>query len=234
MMRGRFLHVERLSMQGLLYSKGYSACGVEMRWPPMALQGNSARMAASDDYAEKLAELTFSICEQHARRNMTFSHGLPRRQVCLCDDGLGPAFLAELKADLGIHEALGELGFEGHELYMKRSVFGHVGVKQLVGCLEEEGWTITPRTPQGFNLSNPSVLDRLWVVSFCLVQLGSLRLRGRASKASLAVLLPWGRRLRQVASQGESRARPLLGAPWLGRCSFRARGASDSFAPSAA
>ena len=64
--------------------------------------------------------------------------------------------MAELKSDLAIHAKLKELAFEGSELYMARSVFNHVAVKQLVKCLEEEQWDITPRTSMGNELAGRS------------------------------------------------------------------------------
>ena len=148
-LHGEYLHTEKLSMQGLLYAKGYAAQGIEMTWPAMGLLENSARMAVSDDFSEMLAELTFAILEQHARRHLVFSHGLPRRQVCLLDETLGPLFIDQLKLDIDIHKRISELHFDGVELYLQRSLFHHTAVKQLIGCLEEEGWTITPRTEGG-------------------------------------------------------------------------------------
>ena len=148
MMRGGCLKVERLSLQGLLYSKGYKECGIEMGWPAMSLASNSARMAVADDFSETLAELTFAVIEQHVRRNLTFSHGMPRRQVCLLDAWLAPRFLDELKLDMEIHDQIKTLGFDGHDQYMQRSTFNYVAVKQLIGCLREEEWKVTPR-PNG-------------------------------------------------------------------------------------
>ncbi len=136
-------------MKGLLYTKGYSAQGIEMEWGPMTILGNSARMAVSDDFSETLADLTVAIVEQLARRSMVFSHGLPRRQVCVLDEALFPDFVTQLRSDLAIHEKIKDLTFDGVDMYLERSVFNHMAVRQLVGCLQEENWERTPRTSAG-------------------------------------------------------------------------------------
>jgi hypothetical protein len=151
--RGGYLHTERLSLQGLLFAKGYSQCGIEMDWAPMTIKANSARMAVSDDFSEMLAEVSFAIIEQHARRNLTFSHGLPRRQVCLLAPGLAPGFISQLKKDVEIHAQIKELSFDGVESYLQRSVFNHMAVRQLIGCLQEDNWEATPRTASGAELA---------------------------------------------------------------------------------
>ena len=112
---------------------------------------NSARMAVSDDFSETLAELSCAIVEQHVRRNLTWSHGLPRRQVCLLDPALAPGFISQLQKDLAIHDKTKELHFEGVEAYLQRSVFNHMSVRQLAGCLQEESWEATPRFPRVTN-----------------------------------------------------------------------------------
>lgn len=145
-MRGGYVHTERLSVQGLLFSKGYADLGIEVEWAPMTTSVSSARVATSDGYADLLADLSLAIVLQHVRRNMTFSHGLPRRQVCILDSELGPNFVKELQADWAIHCTIMDLQFPGVDLYLQRSVFNLVSVKQLLACLRMDDFVITDRT----------------------------------------------------------------------------------------
>ncbi len=145
MVRGNFAHTERLSMFSILFSKGYGDLGIEVDWREETLSTASARIAANDSFVEMLSDLSVAIVEQHCRRNLVFSHGLPRRQTCLQDAELGPMFIAELKQDLAIHKLVQECDFDGHDEYMARSVFNLPSVHQLVKCLEADDWQITPR-----------------------------------------------------------------------------------------
>ncbi len=146
MVKGGFHDVEKRTVRVLSVQKGCESIGVEVAWPETSVQLNNVRMAVSDDYGSTLAELTFATIEQHVRRHLTFSHGLPRRQVLLLDGEEGTRFMEELKTDAHILSLIQELDFDGHEMYMVRSVFTYTSVKQLIGCLVEEGWSITPRT----------------------------------------------------------------------------------------
>jgi hypothetical protein len=145
-MGGGCFYTERLSMFSLLYSKGYKDLGMETDWKPDVFTIGSARLAVSDGFCEMLASLSVAIVEQHCRRNLVFTHGLPRRQTLLLDPIQGQRFIDELKLDLAIHQKILDMDFDGQESYVKRSVFGLPAVQQLVQCLQLEGWEITPRT----------------------------------------------------------------------------------------
>ncbi len=149
---GGHMKTEQMGMLAILHSKGYSVQGIEMSWAHMELQANTAQMAVSDDFASLAVDLSVAITEQHVRRNMVFSHGLPRRQVCLLDANLAEPFVKQLRADIELHERIKAMSFDGVELYLQRSVFTHVSVRQLIGCLGEENWQVTPGTPLGSQL----------------------------------------------------------------------------------
>ncbi len=174
--KGAYKHTERLSMSGMLFSKGYGDVGMETTWPEMSIHAGSARVAASGHFSELLADLSMAIVCQHARRNLTFTHGMPRRQVMLLDDELQKVFIEELRNDLLIHEKIGNLDFVGHESYMSRSVFNLVAVRQIYSCLKEDGFLVTARTPERVLISQCALFDAIrvtfpWGLFPCLTEL---------------------------------------------------------------
>ncbi len=146
-MKGGHLMPERVSLQHLQYTKTYPKVGIETSWTAPKLSANHPRVQLSPDYCEMMVGLVFNICVEHVNWSMLFTHHYPRRQVCLLDETLSGAFLKSFREDLRLFNKLCLEGtFPGADNMIKRSYFNTIPVRQLVACLELEGWECTART----------------------------------------------------------------------------------------
>ncbi len=163
-MKGACHHVEQMAMRGIFMAKGYGWMGIEEQWNEFQASAHHARIVLSDDFSRLLADLSMNVVMEHVRRNLSFSHGLPRRQVLILDGTEGPKFVQQFKRDWEIFQELEGMSFEGQEHLVKRSVFKLSSVTQLRLCLEDEGWHITPR-PFPFAFSAPARSPRsgIWI-----------------------------------------------------------------------
>ena len=91
-------------------------------------------------------DLISSLVVEHTKRGMTVTHGYPKRQVLLLDSDTRHAFLSQLRADIDIFTALKGGAFPGQQQMVARSVFQQTAVKQMIMCLEAEGWAATERS----------------------------------------------------------------------------------------
>ncbi len=144
-MTGKARHAERLSMFAVGRVKGYTQLGIEVGWGKMAIHENHARVAAAGDLCNTLGQLSIAVTLELVKRNLPLTRCLPRRQRLLTDPEHAQAFVDQTRKDCLIWQHLGEMGFEGKESMMQRSVFNLVAVKQLVGLLTIEGWKATAR-----------------------------------------------------------------------------------------
>ena len=145
-MTGGAGYTERMSMYCISFAKGYEDLGIETAWPQQTIGSTHARVALNDDVAELLASLSVEITAELCRRNLSFTHGLPRRQTLLISPEHSAAFLEEFRQDLHNFETIQRDVFPGQEAFLARSVFQLASVQQLVGVLKDTGFQITPRS----------------------------------------------------------------------------------------
>ncbi len=145
MLDGGFLKCERLGMTQFLPIKSYGVCGIETEWAPSKLSVNHARVQLSNDQAELFMDLVLETVLEFSRRNMQYSHGLPRRQTLLLDPRRANKFIEELRFDHSLFRKLEGCAFSGVASMVKRSLFQRTPVIQLLKCLETEEWQVTPR-----------------------------------------------------------------------------------------
>ncbi|CAK0852956.1 unnamed protein product, partial [Prorocentrum cordatum] len=146
MCSGGFAKCEQLSMTTIRYRRIYRKMGIESSWGPMRLCLADPRLQKSEEHVQLLVDLVFQIVLEHTKRNLVFSHGLPRRQcLWLSGDGRAAEFLKRLEADKEIYMVLKTCTFEGSELMVKRSLFAKPSVKHLLACVEAENWLPSER-----------------------------------------------------------------------------------------
>ena len=162
-MTGKCHHAERLSMFAVGRVKGYQELGLEVGWGPMKLHENHARVALQDDLACTLSNLSTHIAAELVKRNLAFTHALPRRATLLLSPERAQPFIDQLRSDFELWERIQEIDFEGKNAMLLRSVFNLTPVKQLVGLLKLEGWRLTPRPPWVLPLLSPGSADKnMW------------------------------------------------------------------------
>eukprot|EP00959_Pyramimonas_sp_CCMP1952_P050729 1059928-Pyramimonas_sp.AAC.1 len=80
MIRGDMYKCERLSMTLLVARRYFKDMGIPPNWSPMQMCLADPKVVQSDVSAERLASLVCALTLEHTKRNLTFSHGYPRRQ----------------------------------------------------------------------------------------------------------------------------------------------------------
>lgn len=147
-MGGACHHVERLTVQSLLFVKTYDSMHIETNWLPCTLSLGHPRVHLSDDFAALLGELVIQTTLEHVRRNLIFTHAVPRRQALLLseDASVRGAFLNEFKTDMVLFAKLSDESFAGQDIMVSRSPFQQTSVRQLQYCLDADDWEPTART----------------------------------------------------------------------------------------
>ncbi len=137
---------EKLSMQAMVQYKGYAELGIQTEWVAQQLHVGHPMVALSGENAELLASLTLGIVSEHVRRNLVFTHGLPKRQSLLLGSAENrDSFILQLRKDYDNFERMLDESSDSVGRLAERSVFKLAAVEQLMGCLAEEGWQATPR-----------------------------------------------------------------------------------------
>ena len=144
-MSGHCHYAEKLSMYAIGRCKGYSEIGIETTWTAVSICANDARVKIGDDLSNVLCDLSVNICCELAKRNLSLTHALPRRQTLLVSETHAQTFIDTLRRDYDIYKTLHTVDFPGKELLLARSCFELTPVKHLLALLEAEGWTATAR-----------------------------------------------------------------------------------------
>ena len=137
-------------MYAVTRTKGYADVGVETSWPRLKLCLDNPRVCMSNDFSELLADLSCNVMLEHVRRNLVFTHGLPRKQVLLLTPGSAEKFIAEFKQDCENFDKVKVEDFPGCEAFVNRSVFQLAAVQQPKGVLQDSGWVETERPSEGY------------------------------------------------------------------------------------
>ena len=147
MMKGECHQYESEVVKAFLDTKKYDGMGIETQWSGGTIQLAHPRVSLSDDFASMLGDVMAATVLELTRRNLTFTHGVPRRQTLLLDEASRDAYMKEFQRDAILYDKLVGSCFKGQEFIVSRSVFQLTSVKQLLACLNADDWTWTPRPP---------------------------------------------------------------------------------------
>ena len=142
MIRGRMYRCEQLSMIQTSATKFFPQCGIESSWPECRLCQDDPRIVLNDSFCLSMVDLVFHVVIEHVRRNLTLSHGYPRREVMMLAGDLQAQFIEEFRNDLLLFQKLKDCTFSGCDIMVRRSQFQKTSVKQLELCLQKCEWNV--------------------------------------------------------------------------------------------
>jgi hypothetical protein len=147
MLKGKVHKHVRLTMYMTIAVKYYDNYGIECGWRPTKVCIASARVQCSDCYVDMLWGLCFALFRQHSARNLTFTHGYPRRFQLLLDETSRADFIVELEKDIQYSTEFADIESPWAMKIQRRSVFMRKDVQQLQFCLFIENNIATARLP---------------------------------------------------------------------------------------
>eukprot|EP00959_Pyramimonas_sp_CCMP1952_P181016 3785131-Pyramimonas_sp.AAC.1 len=116
MMNGECHQYEAAIVKAFLDSTKYEDMGIEAEWGGCTIQLAHPRVSMSDDFATMLGDIMAEGVLELTRRNLPFTHGVPRRQTLLLDDASRDAYMREFQRDAILYDKLVGPAFKGQEL----------------------------------------------------------------------------------------------------------------------
>ena len=147
MMQGNVHVLVKKMMSILINRQNYVDFGLEAEFPAMEVSSRDLICSIQDERCKYLWDFICSVGIQHETRNLSFTDGLPRRRTLLLspNEAEVDTFLTELRIDLAVDNALGQIGDDWSQAQHKCSVFRLSSVQQLWRCCDEVGWQLTER-----------------------------------------------------------------------------------------
>jgi hypothetical protein len=147
MMQGNVHSLVKKVMSLFSDRQNYGDFGIETEFAAMEVSSRDLICSIQDERCKYLWNFICAVVLQHETRNLSFTDGLPRRQTLLLSENKTEVdtFLTELRIDVAVDNALGQIGEDWSQAQHKCSVFRLSSVQQLWRCCDEVDWQLTER-----------------------------------------------------------------------------------------